>query len=308
MRKNIWFIFLLLLFLASCISKPVAMVEPTAILMPSSTSTAAFVPVPTKTSTPIPTVTSTLAPTWTPLPTLLPETGSKILFGWLEGTNGCRFPCWAGVTPGETTWQEAKQLIEPISGFAKLNIYSNPTCAFDNCNGMELIPPSPINAQIYIGSQSLENKIHLIQMEIGDIYLVKALELRTVLNVYGKPAILKFYADPDQPGEYKDLQLTMVYPEHQFIIKYANNARLVGKNLVSCDSDSVINLLILDNKKQLMSESAIENSVETKNFPVTRVWLKSAEESIGMTTDEFYETFKKPDAPCITTPVEIWMP
>lgn len=306
MRKD--FLFILLFFLTGCASRPTSVDSPTVKPLPSQTSTITIKPSPTKTVTPFPSLTMTALPTWTPLPTIPSKDGGETLYEWLKGSDSCNFPCWAGITPGETAWEEAKQLIEPISGFAKLNIYSDMTCASYRCNGIEIVPPYSIYAHIYIGSQSLENTIHLIQMEIGDIYLVKALELRTVLNVYGKPAILKFYADPDQPGEYKDLQLTMVYPEHQFIIKYANNARLVGKNLVSCDSDSVINLLILDNKEQLMSESAIESSVETKNFPVTAAWLKSVDESIGMTVDEFYETFKKADAPCITTPVDIWMP
>jgi hypothetical protein len=199
--------------------------------------------------------------------------------------------------------------MEQISGFAKLNIYSDATCAFYNCNGIELVPPSSIYAHIYIGSQSLENKVHLIQMEIGDSSLVKALNLKNILTLYGKPTILLFFADPDQPGPKKTLVITMVYPEHQFIIKYYKSAGLAGRDMISCDADDVVNLVILDNKEQLMSRDAINSAVETKDFHVTGgVWQKSVEETTGMTMDEFYETFRKENAPCITTPVKIWMP
>lgn len=306
MRKGI--LLVLLFFLTGCVSHPTPVATSTVKPMPSQTSTVTVMPNLTKTVTPSPSSTMTALPTWTPLPTLSSKDGLEALYGWLKGSVSCNFPCWAGITPGETTWAEARQLLEPTSGFAELDVYLDTICTLDNCNGMDLTLPYPTHAQISIEGLLLRDEIHLIRMEIGGAYFAKALELNNILNRYGKPAILKFYADPDQPGQYKELQLTMVYPEHQFVIKYANIARVVGENLVSCGTDSVINLLILDNKEQMMSESAIENSVETKNFPVTAAWLKSADESIGMTVDEFYETFKKAGAPCITTPVEIWMP
>ena len=208
------FILLLACLLVGCSSTPAtqfpeaqitpskAVSEPTYQATPTVLLSLTALVSPTLTLTPMPSPVPAL-PTWTPLPTLLPESGLQTLHDWLKGSDDCRLPCWAEITPGETTWAEARQLIEPISGFAKLNIYSDTTCTFYNCNGIELVPPSSIYAHIYVGSQSLENKVHLIQMEISDPSLVRTLELKDVLNHYGKPAILLFYADPDQPGPKK---------------------------------------------------------------------------------------------------------
>lgn len=230
----------------------------------------------------------------------------KTLFNWLAGMDGCRLPCWAGITPGETSWAIAEQLIESISGVAKVETFRDEICTFGECNEIRWSLNNPIVGNGYVYSKLPKNKIHSIQIEVGTLELLKALDLKNILEQYGKPAILLFSTDPDQPGQ-KFLELILVYPERQFAIKYSKYAELSGSKMVSCGKDSNIDLIILNNKEQLMSLDSIASAVETRNLYVD-VWHKSVEEASGMTIAEFYETFKKAGAPCITTPVEIWVP
>lgn len=291
-----------------CTSPLVATSEATEVILLTPTPIFTVAPTLTKeaTSTAVSVTNATAFPIWTALPTISSDAGLQTLYKWMEGGAECLLPCWAGITPGQTVWDEASYLIEPISGFAKLKYFFNESCAFGECNEISWSLPSPGDAHGYIYSQLPENKIHAVIVELTDPSLLEALGLKNVLNSYGKPAILLFSTDPDQPGQ-KHLELILVYPERQFLIRYSRYAEISGENIESCGQDSVIKLVILDNQEQLASVDVIAKSIETKEFRVN-VWHKSVEESTGMTIDAFYDAFSKDNEPCIVTPIMLWQP
>jgi len=230
---------------------------------------------------------------------------------WLQGTDECLLPCWAGITPGQTNWEEAKQLLEPMSGFSTINISENINCNFGKCNGIgwSLFPQTLADGGFY--SKFLENKIHLMILNIQDAGVEKTnlltnTSLEIVLSKYGVPSILLFFTEPDLPGQIF-LELTLVYPQRQFIIRYSRYAELNDGNVVSCGPDSNMKLIVLDNQDQMMSLGSLANAPETNDLHFD-IWHKSVEEATGMTINEFYETFKEPNAPCISTPLSVWQP
>jgi hypothetical protein len=54
-------------------------------------------------------------PTWAPLPTLPPDEANALLLDLVETNGGCQFPCWWGITPGETDWLTAAQFLSTFS-------------------------------------------------------------------------------------------------------------------------------------------------------------------------------------------------
>ncbi len=71
---------------------------------PTYTPRATYTPLPLPSATPTPTATP--EPTWTPGPMLSAE-AERQFFDDLFATNGgCEFPCWWGITPGVTSWDE----------------------------------------------------------------------------------------------------------------------------------------------------------------------------------------------------------
>jgi hypothetical protein len=265
---------------------------------------------PTVVVTPKPVITPTSSfvvmpsQTWTPLPTLSHDDGMQMLTAWFEGTDYCRLPCWAGITPGETNWEESWHLLQPLQRTVKLESGTNVDCDYGKCSFISW-SRAPIERGI-LSSIYPENIIDYIMLETIEPDHLIALSLRNILSIYGKPAILLFSTDPDQPGQ-KHLELILVYPERQFLIRYSRYAEISGENIESCGQDSVIKLVILDNQEQLASVDVIAKSIETKEFYVD-VWHKSVEESTGMTIDAFYDTFSKDNAPCIVTPIMLWQP
>jgi hypothetical protein len=63
----------------------------------------------TEETTALPTTINQILPTLTPLPALSVEEAQAFVDELLETNHGCDLPCWWGITPGETTWEEAYQ-------------------------------------------------------------------------------------------------------------------------------------------------------------------------------------------------------
>lgn len=104
------------------------------------TKTATSTISPTLTSSPTATITPTVTVTWTPLPTLsYAELVKKVKE--LEATNGgCLLPCWWGIEPGKTPWDEARTFLESLS--LKINLLYQEVYSqwygvdFENINGI----------------------------------------------------------------------------------------------------------------------------------------------------------------------------
>ena len=283
--------------------------SPTKTLVVSPTSTPTLAPTLTLTLAPTSTYTPTHLPTWTALPTLEAEKGLQTYYTWLAGNDNCRLPCWAGITPGQTEWQEAKQILQTLAGMTELEVRLDRPCTFGSCNYITWAFPFDLNNLGDVYSRVEDNKIQSMRFQVTDFtetYLIKSLNLQRVLTLYGKPSILLFSTEPDLPGDLF-LELILAYPDNQFVLRYSKHAKLSNNDVVSCGQDSVIELNILDNREQLLSVEAIANASDTKHLHVD-VWHKSVEEAAGMTIDKFYETYKKANAPCITTPIKVWTP
>jgi len=72
------------------------------------------VQVATKTAFPAPVRTATLTPSRTLLATLPAEEAQRALLALYADNGGCELPCWWGITPGETRWEEAYERLAPL--------------------------------------------------------------------------------------------------------------------------------------------------------------------------------------------------
>jgi hypothetical protein len=73
-----------------------------------SSSSEDLQPTATETTTVIP------SPFFTPLPTIAVEEQENYIKEFLETNTDCRLPCWWGVTPGKTSWQETESLLRHL--------------------------------------------------------------------------------------------------------------------------------------------------------------------------------------------------
>lgn len=62
-----------------------------------------------------PSLTPTATATFTPLPTLDPISAQNRVLELLRSNGDCSFPCWWGLIPGITSWEETKHLLSPFA-------------------------------------------------------------------------------------------------------------------------------------------------------------------------------------------------
>lgn len=163
----------------------------------------------------------------TATPVQLPPSPTKPLppadwpYRWLEGIP-CRPPCWEGITPGQTTAEEAVEILRrsPIVATAEIT-----TIPLHSENGVvewswagtgrqgggadfyARIPPSPI----YLVYPS-----YPVYFKLGD-----------VIQAYGEPShiIAKAFHRPDKPGV--DYDLRILYRPQGFILGVGGPKKLV---------------------------------------------------------------------------------
>jgi hypothetical protein len=254
----------------------------------------------------------TSPPLLTPLPTLSSTEAEEKLRLWIAGVFDCLLPCWGGITPGITTWQEARQVIEQMSGFATVNVSENLSCEFGACNGIawSLYPKTLAEGAFY--TKLPENTLHLIRINIQNegnaqkINLLRNIGLQDVFEWYGLPPIFLLTVETNL-AENRFMKLVLVYPERQSIIRYTKNTELVDGNVTNCGQDHQIEMVILDNKEQLASLDAIANAVETRDLHIDERY-KTVEEATGISPNTFFETFSTTGDACISTPVDMWTP
>jgi hypothetical protein len=70
---------------------------------------------PTETSKPSNTPSPQPSATWTSLPTLTTLKAQQTVTSFYDNNGECEMPCWWGITPGKTTWQEARAKLSPLA-------------------------------------------------------------------------------------------------------------------------------------------------------------------------------------------------
>jgi hypothetical protein len=254
--------------------------------------------------------TDTPAPIWTPLPTFSQADGLRTLNSWFMGST-CLLPCWGGIEPGKTTWQEVQQAFQPLSGIATVKTAENLNCDFGQCNiiGWALNKGAVVEGDFY--TLAPQNVVHVINLDIKNvnsqsINLTSDVNVRTMLRSYGLPAEMLFNADLTSPKN-KYLEITLIYPKRQFIINYWKDVKIEGDHATACGGYSRVRLIVLDNPDQLMSLEAVAQAVETKDLDINKQTPKHAYEAINLTDDAFFQYFGGLRERCVSTPVSIWI-
>ena len=310
--KQVFKIFLFLFLLVACQpSTEYVPLTKTPAIIPSLTPSSTPTPTPTPTSvkysgirvisrTPslTPTVTPTdisFTPLWTPLPTIPPQEVASYLKQLVSEDPDCYLPCWMGITPGETTIEEAWQLLAPFAS----DLYTWRTqismwLDFEKYDDLGLISPSLYNTEMIT---QFVIKDEVVSVIYANIFGAKdRYPLQTVLNTYGKPSEIWFgvSALANWNGSlnlhYSDVGMNLHYVSYIDVVDVPE-----GDQIVFCFQE-VYHYAELWNPNLNLSYYNLHDTL----------WRLPLEEAIGMSIDEFYFNFKNADQACIETSKEMW--
>jgi hypothetical protein len=279
----------------------------------ASITEASWTKTPTKTSTslPIPTFTATEArivnptSTPTPAPTLLPEESQKKFQEWLQGSEECRLPCWAGITPGETTWEQARRMIERVLIVG--NVYENHEYLGNSFNGFSWRFPFAYHEYVVDGSIIEKNSdvVTEISARIGTSEYQMPID--QIFSEYGLPERILIFAVQDVRDGFVEHWIILSYPNNNFIVRYYRMASMKGDNFWSCGLIDYTDLRIVyeldpvwDNKTILTLLGLRYVEGESEFFP--RVY--PLEDVTEFTLESFVDMFLNDPSACFEIIIE----
>jgi len=228
--------------------------------------------------------------------------GQKLVQELLENNAGCKLPCWWGITPGKTTWMEARQILEKVSFFI-----GGPTSGDVFDASVQVLPPYPYSLDSYMG--------HLYGVKNGVVDYIRVYNIDLAPNYY-LVNLLETYGEPNEvwirtfSKEDMGIQLFMVdvfYQNLGILIEYSTGNPLseVGNNLQNCmikEMDSPF-IHLWSPEDQNLSFQEAKKFINTTTLPNPKPLL----EATGMDVKTFYETFKNPETDvCLETPKNLW--
>lgn len=332
-RKNIVrFIYFLLLSVVACSnSKVVRDLTPT-LIAPSITSTSVKI----STSVPMkeppltlpPSLTTsklTLTPTITqPLPTLTPipftptfaptltsNEAQTLILELLKNDEICHLPCWWGITPGKTTWEETKKFffsigVAPEPYIKNIGwIFSSPILEHDiQIQQYYLLDDTSVIEMFMVGVGMVQNN----KAVFGEQVFAEDMQnymLTDILSSLGEPEIVMVatYDDIPDPG-WVPFHLLLFYSKHGVMIDYQGPRTEQGDQFEWCpDQTNIAMWLWSPDPFKTMRDIFREGP----NLTSDALSIYRPLESVtSMTIHSFYQNFLADNTLCIQTPSEKW--
>lgn len=285
----------------------------------TATETAAFS---TLTAAPVSTSTMnvTLVPSSTPLPSLVDESSFLEFISFTK--NGvCKLPCWAGVYPGESNWDETLLALSPMKSIANFKTHLGGEGAFGKENVIVWFLSGnnvTIDGNIHAVATN-QNVVSMIYMTVAgssmpstgnlsrSLPLPPNFDLQSVLREYGIPSMVFIYTDIHHDQAPLPLKILLIYSQNQFYITYYREAKLSGHMVVACDPDVLLELVVVDSKDKLISEDVIANTPETQGGLRLKDW-KTVEQVLRIPPEKFHEIYTASATACMTFPSALWEP
>jgi len=247
------------------------------------------------TPTLIPTLTSTPSPL--PVPTLTSQEKIDRVAEIQKDNGDCIYPCWWGITPGVTTWEEADRILSPVAS-KKL--------VFSVENGMKMyhleFPEVSQKAFVDIFVQG-EGIVDVIRFG-GNYSMVD------FLQSYGSPKEIWISSDGIVPGP-SAFRIAFFYPEQGIMAAYFGKSSLISRGgveymkmcVTDFNSSGPIWLWSPDSKKQF-DELHLDRLVG--GLP-TSLKLKRIGEYTNFDEMSFFNSvLKDPEKTCVETQADIW--
>jgi len=256
----------------------------TATVHPTQTS------VPTRTPTATPTAVA--APTSLPVPTFTADQERAFVVHMLEANGGCRLPCWWGMMPGETAWQDVRSFFasigkrtassQPPAGFiGEMFFVSDGEFRFDYYVGHTFVVEDGLVQSMHVTLGGHEDSEHLQDWE--------PYALSNLLSDYGAPSqvlVELLHADGGAGPWYF---LGLIYDHLGFYVRYSGEADYYQHPAARvCPRLRKMMLIELELRQPQPSQPLTLPGDADYYYPIEQV--------AGMDMQAFYEAFIDPQS------------
>jgi len=270
----------------------------------------------TKTAVPV----STEAPfLMTEIPTLSLDDAQSKLIELLTNNGGCKLPCFWGINPDKSSFQETMEILVPLSDISQFTHFETGIGAIDpEYVEDELIihtsvrflsdPNTNIVSHIAFTSRAL-NKVDggFIEVFVSSAYskLVDYYMLKNILTRYGNPTrvMLSTMARLPSNSVVGGFKILLLYPDQGILVNYTMQMQIVGENIMGCPSDSSAEFELYASGQS----NSFFDFLEPTGWPqIIENTYKPIDEVTAMTKDDFYQLFSEQTEECVLTPASLW--
>ena len=283
--------------LTACAASRSPEITPTVAL--KSTATGTVTPSATPTQRVIPTEQPIMV---TPFPTQGSLSNSSFTRELLRTNGGCNLPCWWGMVPGYTRWEDAEVFLKSFtSSVEKSNEYS-----VQLINGESYII---IEYEIHINTGISKEDVFAVYTKdnvvsgftLGSPMTDVSFRLGQMLKRQGIPTKIFIKAKSHPFEGWAPFDIVLYYKEQHFYSIYNSHNHQAGDHITACFESAmnyidVIEPWISYNDRELIEQVRWD-------FEPT---VLSVEEALNMTPTEFYNTYKDADPLCISSPANLW--
>jgi len=277
---------------------------------------------PTQTNTPrIETPTAAPIATATLYPALNSEDAYELVFQLLKDNSNCKLPCWWGITPNETTSQDAISFLNSFSLIA-----STYSMRIDRGGMILRIPNGDDILSPYIGFNSIDGNIETLTVGVSqvtktenggyeEVYddpafakAIHSLTLPEILKSYGSPKEVLIATYSLQPlGWPAFFEIQLFYPNHGFLIVYHTLMEFAKNEYIQgCPSKGSIGISLWEADKYA-SIKDIPNEIRENVSGFSLSTYLQIDKATNMNTESFYNSFKNDDGTlCLETPSVLW--
>lgn len=265
-----------------------------------ATPTRLIISEPTIQTTPI-----ILQPTWTSQPTLTGSDALEAINAMVVTNGGCQLPCWWGITPGETSWENALIMLSmfaPKIKSSEPNSFSWDGSTYHN-SVVHYVSYEHSNSRIrreavIVVLDDIVSRIILRNEIVGEIF-----DIPNLLAVYGEPINIFIDTFNNTPSGILPFQMVLFYPNHRFVAVFNFTGNKNGEYIEVCYKPSTPTVYSWSSEEDLLVKVAGFSALVQGDW----AFSKDLETSTNLDLETFYQYFINPtSASCLETPSGLW--
>lgn len=247
----------------------------------------------------------------TPAPTLSNIDSENYVEELLENNMGCFLPCFWGITPGQTSYDDAQILFESLGwmGSESHGSFYTGRDFKDTSLAIRLgiYAPNDVVEKLHIGigGKDFLNKVKYLSF--GNIFKMLGKPTEILVFIGANPGIL----EPDKTS----FEILLFYETQNTLLQFTGTAVKIGDSYHLCPAQPNAESKEVDPLSGNMSlYIGEENQISTPNQLVHPFWnlpnyYISAEKAFGISVDEFYKMVLQSNGNvCFDSALVSWQP
>lgn len=240
-------------------------------------------------------------------PTIQQSEITSRLIHLYTGNTSCQLPCWWNITPGRTSWEQAKQLLDQIGIFETHNSTSDHTVIYFTARLPQQFDPisGPLPEGYNLG------EVQAGFLIINNIVMATSINSRWINEDYSflLSNLMDSFGEPDEIWLQVLPQSSKLPVRYSLKIIYAQKGMILLRGIGEITGDSISicpqNVIAYDGLPPwLLLWSPDQNVSFKKNAEILKafdqyydeLYVNLEDATVNLTTEIFFETYRNPNA------------